>query len=371
MSEKITNRQAILLITMCRLVTILTIMPTINVEPANQDIWIVIIVSFFYTILTSIPALFISSKFNDLNFIEIMVKIFGKGIGKIVGIIYIAFYIRMTIIINYISIQMIRTSFLPDNKPIITIIILMISCIYICTKGSVTIGRYAELLVPGLLTLLGIFFILGYDNVDLSILLPIYKDSTFLDINLGAIKLTYLFLELHILLMIGPKLEHREDKKKIFISSVIYSLIIILITVIFTQGTLGIEQAKHSNFPFLLYIRLIRTYSIFERLESFYILFWIIGMVIKISTYLHIADEGMKGIFKKGSGNRYLYTIGVFIILVTFYLADINPKPIEVINLGNWEYLYYFIYKTGIPLIALLVYFIRRKKFEDGERLES
>lgn len=371
MTEKVTNRQAILLIVICRIVTILTVMPTVNVEPANQDIWIVVIVSFFYTILVAVPLLFISNKFNDLNLIGVVEKIFGKFLGKLVGIIYIIFYIIMAILSFYTTTQMIRTSFLPDNKPMIIIIILMISCIYLCSKGSVSIGRYAELFTPALLILLGIFIILGYDNVDFSILLPIYKDSTFWNINLGAIKLTYIFLDLNILLMIGPKLEHKEEKNKIFVKSVFYSLIAVLITVVVTQCALGIEQTKHSNFPLLLYIRLIRAYSIFERVESIYILLWIFAMIIKISAYIHIADEGMKEIFKKESGNKYLYMIGVISILATYYLADINPKYIQIINLKNWQYIYAFIHKTGIPLIALLVYFIRRKKIEPGEKLES
>lgn len=371
MSEKVTNRQAVLLIMVCRIVTMLTIMPTVSVEPANQDIWIVIIVSFFYTILISIPIFFISNRFNDLNLIGVMGKIFGKFIGKIVGIIYIIFYIMMAILSLYTSVQMIRTSFLPDNKPIITIIILMISCIYFCSKGSVTIGRYAELFAPGLLVILGIFIILGYENVDLSILLPIYKDSTFWNINYGAIKLTYLFLDLNILLMIAPKLEHKEEKNKIFIKSTFYSLIFVLTTVVVTQSALGIEQAKHSNFPFLLYIRLIRAYSIFERVESIYIILWIFAMVIKISAYIHIADEGMKEIFKKESGNKYLYMIGVICVLVTYYFSDIKPMYIEIIHVIDWQYIYSFIHKTGIPLIALLVYFIRRKKIGPGEKLRS
>lgn len=371
MSEKVTSRQAILLITICRIATILTIMPTIGVEPANQDIWIVIILSSFYTLLISLPVLFLSNKFNDLNFIGIMGKVLGKFIGKIVGIIYVVFYIRTAILFLYVTVQMIRTSFLPNNKPIITIIILMISCIYICSKGSVNMGRYAELFVPGMLVFIILFVILGYNNVDLSILLPIYKDSTLWEINYGAIKLTYLFLDLSILIMIAPKLEHRNEIKKIFFSSVFYSAIIIIITIVVTQAALGIEQAKHSNFPFLSYIRLIRSYSIFERVESLYILLWIIAMTIKISAYIHIADEGMKEILKKGSENKFLYIIGTICILITAYFADINPIYIQIENMSSWEYIYYFIHKTAIPLIALLVYFIRRKKFTSEEKLQG
>lgn len=371
MNERISSRQAILLITICRTVTILTIMPTIYVEPANQDIWIVIILSFAYTMVTAIPVLYLSSKFSELNFIGYIEKIFGRFIGKIIGSIYVFFYIKTAIKYSYISIQMMRTSFLSNTKPIITIIFLILSCLYIASKGSVAIGRYTEFFVPTILGVMGLFIILGYDNVDLAVLLPIYKDSTFWEVNYGAIKLTYLFIDIYILLMISPKLENKEDRKSIFIFSVFYSLIFILITVVVTQGALGIEQAKHSNFPFLLYIRLVQAYSLFERVESVYMLLWIIAMMIKITAYIHIADEGLKEIFPKEPGNKFLYIIGAISIGTTFYFAEINAQSTKIINLQAWEYIYYFIHKTGIPLIALLVYFIRRKTLEPGEKLQS
>lgn len=371
MKESISSRQAILLIMICRITTILTIMPTIYIEPANQDNWIVIIVSFAYILLSSIPALFLSSKFSDLNFIGYIEKIFGKFIGKIIGITYIIFYMRTVILFSYLSIQIIRTAFLPDIKPVMTIILLIISCIYIASKGSVTIGRYTELFVPIILVVISLFIILGYNNIDLTIFLPIYKDSTFWQINYGAIKLAYLFIDLSILLMISPKLKNKEERNIIFVKTTFYSQLFILITVMVTQGSLGVEQAKHSNFPFLAFIRLIDAYSLFERVESIYILIWLFAMVIKITAYIHITDEGLKQIFKKKSGNKFLYIIGIISILVTFYLADINPKSSQMVNLNNWEYIYYFVHKTMIPVIAVLVYFVRRKTFESEEKLQS
>ena len=371
MVEKLTSRQGILLITICRIATILTIMPTIHIEPANQDIWIVILLSSIYTILISLPVIFLSNKFSNLNFIGVMGKIFGKFLGGIIGFIYVLFYIRIGILYTYITTQMIRTSFLPDNKPVITIISLIICSIYISSKGSITIGRYVELFVPVILGSIIIFAILGYNKIDLSILLPIFKDSTFWDINLGAIKLTYLFIDLSVLIMIIPKLENKKDTNKIFISSVFLSVIFILITVILVQTALGIEQAKHSNYPFLSYIRIIRAYSIFERMESIYILIWIIAMMIKISTYIYIANESMKELFKKVSGNKFLYIIGGICILTTWYIADINTKYIELNIVSRIEYIYYFIHKSLIPLIGLFVYFIRRNTLETGERLKG
>lgn len=46
MIEKISTRQIIFIITISRIATIITIMPIIHMGPANQDIWIMAILSF-------------------------------------------------------------------------------------------------------------------------------------------------------------------------------------------------------------------------------------------------------------------------------------------------------------------------------------
>lgn len=369
MKEGISSRQAILLITICRIVSVLTIMSPIYMGPANQDIWIVVLTSFIYTILTTIPILFLSNKFNNLTIIQYMEKIFGKFVGKFVVIIYTIFYTRIAILFFYISIQMIRSSFMPDTKPIITTVVLMISCVYIASKGIDVIARFAEMFVPIILIMISIFIVLGYNNVDLSVLLPIYKDSTFLNINYGAIQLTFTFIDINILAMITPKLESKKEINSIFIKSVLYSLVFVLASVVATQGSLGVEQARHSNFPFLAYIRRIKAYSIFERIESIYIIMWILAMIIKITTYIYISNQGVKEIFKKKSGNMFLYIMGAIVALATFYIAEINPIIPEIMEIKSPEYVYYFAHKTLIPLIAVIVYLFRKKTFENQQKL--
>ena len=109
---------------------------------------------------------------------------------------------------------MIRTAFMTELAPIIIILILMIVCIYITSKGLEVIARAAELFGPIIIISLIIFMLLGYNNIDFSVLLPIYRDSGFLDINLGAIQITLIFTDIYILAMNIPQLENKKDLYK-------------------------------------------------------------------------------------------------------------------------------------------------------------
>lgn len=369
MNEKVSSRQIIFLIIINRITTILTVMSTIYMSPANQDIWIIIILSFFYTMLSSIPLLYLANKFNDFTIIGYLEKIFGKVLGKGIGALYGVFFGTIAILFSYITIQMIQSSFLTDTKPGMIISVLIVICVYISSKGMGTMLSSGELFIPIILTSLIVFAFLGYKNIDLSLLLPVYKDSNFLDINIGAIQLSLIFIDIYPLTVIVPKLEDKKHINKIFVKSVFYSLLFVLMVVIVTQTGLGIEQAKHSNFPFLTYVRRIKAYSVFERIESVYTIMWISAMIIKITTYIYLSYQSFKEIFRKQKKGISLYIIGALVGLTTYYLAEINPMMVEIKPIQLSEYIYYFIFKTLIPLIALVVYLFRRKSFEKQERL--
>ncbi|CAK7084821.1 endospore germination permease [Tissierella carlieri] len=369
MIEKISTRQIIFVIIISRVATVLTVMPIIHMGSANQDIWVMILVSSFYTILSIIPILFLSAKFSNLTIIGYIEKIFGKVIGKIIGIFYGIFFIRTSILFFYIATQMIRTAFMTELAPIIIILILMIVCIYITSKGLEVIARTAELFGPIIIISLIIFMLLGYNNIDFSVLLPIYRDSGFLDINLGAIQMTLIFTDIYILAMNIPQLQNKKDLYKIIIKATAYSLSLILMMIVVTQTSLGIEQTRHSNYPFLTYVRMVRTYSVFERIESAFLVIWTLSIMIRIITYLYISSYAFKEIFKKKEVNIFVYIITIISAVITYYLADINPMIEEIAGPKLLEYIYYFVFKIGIPTIAIIVYFFRRSSFEKQERL--
>ena len=361
MIEKVSSRQIIYLIAISRAVNMITMMPAIRMGPKNQDIWLIVIGSFFYTVLLYIPMLFLLTRFRDISLMKFMEVIFGKTIGKIVGFLYTLHFIRIAILFMYISTQTIRSIFLPKIPPLVTISLITITCIYLSIKGLEVIARSAEMLGLIVLIELIVLFMLGIPNIDLNILLPVYSDSTFFEINMGSIQLASIFTDIYILTSVVPNLEKKEESNKIFFKSVIYSLAIILVSIVFTQATLGIEQAKHSNFPFLTFVRLIDVKSFLQRIEAVFILMWMVTVIIRIATYLYISSQSLKEVLNRKKRTPCIYIIGALIVAITYYVAEYNPQIEEIVSVKLPEYIYYFTFKTGIPLVAVIVYFFRRE----------
>lgn len=273
--------------------------------PANQDIWLMII-STFYCLLFNIPLIFLAMRFSNLSIIQYMEKIFGKYIGKVLGILYGLFFIRVAIHYYYIEIQMIRTTFMDELSPIIIILVLMIVSIYEASRGLEVSVRTVEFFGPIVVASLILFIVLGFNNIDLTVLLPIYEDSTLSRINMGAIEASLIFTDPNLLSMTFPSLSNKKDVVKIVVKSKIYSQLIIILMVIATQVSLGVEQARHSNFPFLTYVRLVRTYSIFEWIEAAFLVTWLIIVTTRSVSYLYISSKAFKEVVNKKHKSIYI-----------------------------------------------------------------
>lgn len=362
---RITSYQTILLIIAFRIVPAFSYFPAINTPPGNQDNWIMIILSMFYTIILCFPILFLSNKFKDFTLVEYMDLIFGKVFGKIIGLFYSLIFLLFAIIFISTMVEILDSTMFPETPAWVTSSLMIITCIYVSYKGLEAIGRGAEIFVPLTLIIIIVLSILGANILDFSVFLPILSDSTFKDINSGSIDIGMKFLDILILAMIVPYLDKREDLNKIFIKSLIYSILIIVLMVVVVQAALGIEQAKHANFPFFTFARLINVFDIVHRIESIYVIIWIISNIGKITGYLFFSTVALSQTFKKRDNKAYIIPMAIIMFVISIIIKEKRSilavkEPLDKISLFA-SLISIFI----IPMIALIVYFFRRNTLKD------
>ena len=359
--DKVSFYQVVLLIIVYRLMTGLTYLPVVSVSPANQDMWFVFLLSIPYTILFFLPLLYLSNKFNDLNLIEYSERIMGKFFGKIIGIFYSAFLFLGFVLFLSVLVEILDSALFPETPTYVTTSIMLITCIYIAYKGFRNIARLGEAVIPFILIMIFLTIILGYKNYDFSELLPILKDSTFKEINIGAINIGLRFLDIIILAMITPYLEIKEDLNKIFFRSIIYSIGIGTLIAVVVHTALGIVFARHINFPFLTFTRLLEIGQTIQGFDSVYIISWIMGNVIKISGYLYFTTVALGEVTNR-KNQHFIVPISIIALIIVILMKDNRPilaveQPIQKIILAASV-----IAILVIPLIMLIVYFFRRKK---------
>lgn len=359
-NNKINSRQMLLLLILFRITMSISYMPSINFPPYNQDTWIIVLLSSFYVIPLNAPLIFLANRFNNLDIIEYLEIVLGKFLGKFVGELYSLYFFFYSIVLVVFQVQLSGVNILSNTVTWVILLLLIITAIYIASKGIVNIFWSGEFFSTISLIITTGLIILGLNRVDTSLVSPILKDSSFVDINKGAFMSSLVFVDYIVFAMAIPYLNEKKDINKIFLKSVVYSLILVAITVLVAETTLGIEQSKHSNYPFLLYTRLISYDAILERIDSIFVITWMSMYIGKIAMYLYLTFFSFQKVFNTKKKNIDLIISGIIIGVISNYIA--NDKLIVIdYNLTNMIFYIAAIFTIIIPSLVCIVYFFRRK----------
>lgn len=361
--EIISVPQAILLCTINRFITAYAYLPAINTTPpANQDIWISILISTLYTILFSIPILYLCNKFKDNTLVEYAHKIMGKTIGKLIGIlifIYLSFYCLLQMIQLMLFI---RSTIMPETPFYATLFFMLVTCTYIIYKGIECIGRISIIFTPIILSIIILFLLLTIKDMDIKVFLPIYADSTFSGINFGAFNIGARFSDILIIGMIAPNIK-KNEVTKVFTYTLIIFLTFFLIVTVNTLAVLGVEQSQHSNFPYFILTRQVDVFDFIQHIEHINVFGWFVGVFIKFSSYLYCATVAIAQVFRTNTNKPFILPT----LIILYFLAINSPISKSVVNnYTSSQFILPYITLTFIfilPLILLMIYFIRRKSF--------
>lgn len=361
--DKVYYHQILLLIVILRMMVGLTYLPVSKISPANQDAWIVLLMSIPYTIIFCLPLLYLSNKFNKYNLLEVSERIMGKFFGRIIAVFYSITFFIFTVFFSSVFVEILDSSLFRRTPTIVSMSILLITCAYIVNKGLTNMARLVEIIVPIILLVFFILAILAYDNYDFTVLLPILSDSTFTEINAGAINIGLRYIDILVIAMIVPNLDVKTNVNKIFIRALIYSIFIIILASIVVQATFGIEYVKRINFPYFTFARLI---SIGEAqgFDALYISSWILGHIIKISAYIYFTSVALGKVANRGN-QKFKIPIAIAILIIVLLIKD--RRPIVAVDEPIQQIMMTLSVSSIIvvPSIISIVYLFRKKNLKN------
>lgn len=368
MDEHVTTGQAITILTTTRLALAISTMPTINLPPYNQDLWLMNIVSVIYTIVMLLPLMFLANRFNNFNMTGYLRIIYGRKLGAVVIILYGLYFLMNSINGLTVLTELTTSTILVQEMNINIIVFSSLLMFYIISKGIVSIARGFQLLAPIAIAITLSLMLLGLPNVDFTFMQPVLKDSSFVDINKGALLLPTYFSDIFIILMIVPDLKDNKKINLISISSIVISISFLAIIVLMTQGSLGMQQTRHSNASFLLYVRLIDAFDFLERIDSVFVASWLITGIARNAGFLYICTRAFRELFNKDENDRLILALSVLALGIVSYITVNNRSVIGVRR--NYDMIFsglFLIFALIIPIITCIVYFFRRKKLNVGE----
>jgi spore germination protein (amino acid permease) len=355
---KISLKQAMLLFVILFCSPAIRFMSSYTAPIAKQASWLVPFVSIIFYYIYIVIIYKIYKNYKEGSFVDIIKDIFGKIVGKIVLVIFFI-WINLLCIFNIrLYSERLLGSVIPNLDIVIIIGLMLILIFYILKNGIVPLARMNEIFSIFIFAIFVISAVLLISKFKTSNFYPItYKDILpVFNANIGPVGV---FSTAVILFMFSDKVIKREKFKKMSIKLIIGITIISLISIMVPLGVFGWSLVDKMPVPFINATMEISFFDIFERIESFVIMLWILTDFVAICIYIYAAIHIISLNLKISKTNSLLSMYIAFLFFMSLSLskstAELTALSKSIIVPSN-IFMGYF-----IPIVIFIVGKIRKK----------
>lgn len=253
-------------------------------------------------------------KFKGMDFIDISECAGGKFLKYFSGITIII-YLMLTIILALSEFTENIRNIIFENAPTEYFYILFFVGVLISVSiGIRGIFRASTLIAP--LIILGIFFIFFslYGDIDITNYTPIFGNGVKEFFIPGSFRIE-MFESIFLILLMGPQI---KNIKKATIGSFILISVCTLIIAILLFGIFPYPSSLENYFPLFELNRLISFGRFVQRVESIYILIWLIAMYIYISLGTSYVAQTFSKLYNLKYTNRIIPLFCILVFLRSF-----------------------------------------------------
>ena len=366
-NNKIGNFEAIaLILTIVINHTVLTLPKTI-VSTTKSSSLINIVYVGIIAICISILICNLLKKFAGFDIIDVATFLGGNTLRNILGILFIVYFLFSagSLLHNFCSCLQIAFYSLTN---ILFLILLFLIVVYItCNFGFNSIIKTNLLIVPIALLSIVFLFIANTKNFNLQRIFPILGDGFSATFVSGLSNLVA-FSGIVFLYFLPPYLKESKKFKTIAVSSVIISLVYLLLSISTILFMFNFFTATEELMPLYSAARYIEFGNFFQRLDSVFLLIWIMSLACYVSILVIFSMSIMKKIT-----NIKHYNSAIYPFLLIILGVSLLPSNASIATLfENVIYKYaYFILVLGISLTVLILANLKHSKIPESSNLKE
>jgi spore germination protein (amino acid permease) len=356
-ANKITNKQLVFYIIQAQIGVGILSLPHDVALVAKQDAWMSTLIA--GVISQAIIFVFwgLCRRFPSLSLYQILPKLLGRVIGKVVILSY-ALYFMVTgslVLARYSDI--IDKWILPRTPNWITMVLILITCIYIVNNGLTSIARFYVLVSPILIILL-VLIMYSMKDANFLYILPI-GDNSIQTIFKGSKEAAFSMLGFEVFLFIHPYVQSSGKEKLIAITTAnifvtFYYTFMVFAGLVYFETNVDIALTPEP----LLYMIKAYSFQVLERTDLFFLSLWLVIVATSIANWLLLSAMGLASFVRKKHYARFLPVVAVF-YLVLALLPD-QERDFEHFNqfLGPTHYIFIGL----IPVLLLILSFVLSRK---------
>ena len=351
--EKIGSFEAVAFIVIVMINQISLNIPNSILQLVGSSAWINVI---FITFLACIFCIFIYKfykPFPNEDIIDISEYLGGSILKSVVGIMYIFLFFEISaLLLKYLS-ECLRLIYFPTT-PILYILGFFVVATLIATQRGISgIIRNNLILLPFMLvSIVSIFFSVAKFFV-WQRGFPILGHG-FNETFLSGISNIFAFGGFANIYFLMPMLKEKKNFKKLSIIGIVVSGLYLLISVVSLLLVFSYSTSSRQMLAIYPLTRLIEYGRFFQRIDAFYILFWIMAAFSYISTNVILSLE----IFKKITLVQSTKTMAPAFTLIILGIALSFGSVANFKFFADTFHKYYYLFLAFIftPLVLVLAY---------------
>ncbi|MGM7721590.1 GerAB/ArcD/ProY family transporter [Metabacillus sp. Hm71] len=348
---KINALQMAIMIYPTIMATAILLVPAITGTFSKQDMWLSPIwassIGFFSVYLVYQ----LNNRFPKQTVIQYSVEILGFIPGKVIGFVYLFFYLHINGIVLREYGEFVIGNFLFKTPMIVVIGTMVLVCALAVHGGLEVMARSAQIFVPVVILLILFILILLIPDLEPKNIFPVMEKGIMPSI-MGAVVPSSWFSEFFLLSFLLPFVGEREKGMKWGIISVFAVMVTLVITNLFSLFLFGGITATFT-YPVMNAARYISIADFLQHLESIVMAIWVAGTFVKISVFYYASVIGTAEWLHLSDYRPIVFPLGFLLTLVSIWSA---PNLEELAHfLGTTSPFYLISIQTLLPMLLLLL----------------
>jgi spore germination protein KB len=278
-------------------------------------------------------------------------------LGKILGAVYLFFYLHITGIIVREYGEFVSGTFLPHTPMLFIIGTMILVCSFAVYGGIEVIGRCSEIIVPVVLLLYLVIFIMLLKDLHIQNMFPFMANGLAPSLKGSVVPLSW-FSEYILISFFLPYLADQEKGLKWGMISVT-SVMLFMVLTNFTSLLLFGKLTAVLTYPVMIAARYISIAEFLEHLEAIVMAIWVAGTFIKITVFYYSLVLGTAQWLTLTDFRPIVFPIGFLLIAFGAWSA---PSLQELSHFLSTSAPFYFVsMQIIVPIFLLLIALIRNK----------
>ncbi|WP_419887936.1 GerAB/ArcD/ProY family transporter [Neobacillus niacini] len=313
--------------------------------------WMVIIGSFLMILPSFIALNSLLKKYQNKNLLEITHLAFGKWMTFLIGsMMFFIVLINTSLETRSYTDQLITMNF-PKTPTFILYLLFLLICLWGAKKGWESICSVAWMIFPYItLALILLVFLLTKDIV-FNRVFPLLGPGTWTILK-TSFNYVSLFGDALIIAMMYPFVKDHKTYTKSLFGALAYSVLIMAALFLSYALLFDYQSVGKITYPFNEAIRLVSIGMVITNIETFFLTFWLLSVIVKFAVYIYLVSKVFGFVFHIEEFEHTLIPITILILLIGL-LPENQVDNIFVLRKQMLSYGKYLM--LSLPLFLLIV----------------